>query len=75
MDKSIIIIDEDGEIQDRWTPTSPSNKVFTEDSLQKLIFEEPNILPIEEVDPDYSNLIPLGREVSVGAGSIDLLAS
>ena len=44
-----------------------------EDWLQGLIFENPNILPVQEFDESFSPLISLGREVSTQIGDIDIL--
>jgi len=73
MDKHIAIINENGEMWMKLKPISPRDKSFTEGLLQKLIFNEPTLLPVGEIDSDYSHLIPLGQEVSVRAGSIDVL--
>ena len=73
MDKYIVIINRDGEMQKRVKPVLPRDKLFTEAFLQKLIFNEPRLLPTGEIDSDYSNLIPLGREVPVRSGAIDVL--
>jgi len=73
MNKSVLILNEEGIIQDRPKPISPKKKVFDEDFLQKLIFNEPELLPTEDLDSDYSKLIPLNREVIVSSGSIDVI--
>jgi hypothetical protein len=41
--------------------------------LQKLIYENPYILPVEYFDGMYSPLIPLGREIQTISGNIDNL--
>jgi uncharacterized protein YlzI (FlbEa/FlbD family) len=45
----------------------------TEEWLQDLIFDHPEILPVEEFDEAFSPLIPIGREVGTRSGSIDNL--
>jgi hypothetical protein len=44
------------------------NGSFNEEWLQKLIAENPNILPTAAVSNEYSPLICIGREVPVGRG-------
>ena len=73
MDNKILILNKEGIIEDRLKPISPKKKVFDENFLQNLIFKEPELLPISEIDPSYTKLIPLNREVSVSSGSIDNL--
>ncbi|MCA1918390.1 MAG: hypothetical protein LDL38_03220 [Flavobacterium piscis] len=50
-----------------------TEKLFQEDWLQKLIFENPQILPIDNLEIGFSPLIPLGREISTKVGIIDNL--
>jgi hypothetical protein len=37
-----------------------------------MIFAEPNLLSADEIDPDFSDLIPISREVPVKSGSMTL---
>lgn len=46
---------------------------FDEDGLQSLLEAHPHALPVPADMPKHAPLIPLGREVSSSAGSIDLL--
>ena len=73
MVKRIIIVNDLGEVQKKYLPMPSEARYFSEDLLQKLIFEEPNLVSAEEIDPDFSNLIPISREVPVKSGSIDAL--
>ncbi len=41
--------------------------------LQGLLHEHPGLLAVEEIEPDYAPLIPIGREVSTESGPIDNL--
>lgn len=41
--------------------------------LQNLMFENPGILPINELDPGFGPLIPIGREIGTEVGPIDNL--
>ena len=48
-----------------------NSNTFKESWLQELLFNEPAILPTNEIDSVYSNLIPIGREIPVPSGFID----
>jgi hypothetical protein len=41
--------------------------------LQQLLFEHPELIPFEELDPLFRGSIPLAREVESGSGPIDLV--
>jgi hypothetical protein len=41
--------------------------------LQALIFDHPELLPVAQIEPAFGSLIPAGREVACGTGSIDNL--
>ena len=69
----MIIIDKETNIVERCKPVSIHDKVIKEDVLQKLLFHEPSILPIGEIYPDFSKLIPIMREFPVKSGYIDVL--
>lgn len=46
-------------------------KDYDEKWLQEVIHDNPNILPIDEIDISFSPLISLGKEVSIKSGNID----
>jgi len=46
---------------------------FSEEWLQKLLQESPQLLPVAEVDPIYAPLVCIGREVYTNVGYIDNL--
>jgi len=46
---------------------------FNEDWIQRLIHNQPGILPIGEIEPVFSPPIAIGREISTKAGYIDNL--
>ena len=46
---------------------------FNEDWIQQLIHDQPALLPVDEIDGSFAPLIPIGREVTTGVGSIDNL--
>ncbi|MCX7735701.1 MAG: hypothetical protein N2319_03210 [Candidatus Kapabacteria bacterium] len=48
-------------------------KTFNEDWIQKLINNNPEILPINEIDSAFTPVISIGREISTTAGYIDNL--
>src|SRR5437868_3805532 len=48
-------------------------KAFNEDWIQKLIHNNPDILPISEIDTGFTPAISIGREVSTTVGYIDNL--
>ncbi len=48
-------------------------RTFNEEWIQKLIYNNPSILPVNEIETGFSPLIPIGREVSTNAGYIDNL--
>ena len=69
----ILLADKKGEIAGRLFPLSPKERVFDEAWLQELLILNPSLLPVKELDASLDDLIPIGREVSVTAGSIDNL--
>lgn len=46
---------------------------YNEDWIQKICFENPNLLPLEELEPTFEGMIPICRELSTDSGSIDLI--
>ena len=48
-----------------------NSDTFKESWLQEILYAEPSILPTNEIDSVYSNLIPIGREIPVSSGFID----
>jgi len=69
----MILIDKEGVKKSRLKLVSTKEKRITERLLQKLIFEEPDILPTQEINSNFTRLIPIGREVSLKSGSLDVL--
>lgn len=47
--------------------------IHSESWLQKIIQDHPQILPVDEIDPAFSDLISIGREISTPVGRIDNL--
>lgn len=50
-----------------------NRKAFSENWIQKLINDSPDILPISEIDMGFTPAISIGREVSTKVGYIDNL--
>ena len=48
-----------------------NSNTFKESWLQEILYDEPFILPTNEIDSVYSNLIPIGREIPVPSGFVD----
>jgi len=48
-------------------------KVYSESWLHKLLFGHPSLIPVDEIEPIFEGLIPLGMEVPTDAGPIDLI--
>lgn len=46
---------------------------FDEDWLQAFVFEHPLILPVDEIEPAFTPLLPLCRELRTAAGPLDIL--
>ena len=44
---------------------------LSESELRDLLFQSPSCLPIAEIDPSYSNPIPVCKELSTQAGFVD----
>jgi hypothetical protein len=73
MDSQLPLINKEGKVEGKLYSISKKEKIFTENWLQELLIVNPNFLPIHEINSTLGKLIPLGREVSVTAGSIDNL--
>lgn len=52
--------------------TEPGDAPYDEDWLQQLLWRNPGLLPIGEIDPAFAPAIPLCRELPTDAGPIDL---
>jgi len=68
----ILLNDEKGKAH-RLTPIPFGEPPFQEEQLQKLLADHPEIIPISEIEPAFSPLVFLGREVPTSAGPADLL--
>jgi hypothetical protein len=50
-----------------------NENLFQENWLQKLIYNNPQVLPIDDIESGFAPLIPLGREISTSVGPLDNL--
>src|SRR5205814_3425820 len=50
-----------------------NDRLYDEAWLQETLRKHPDILPTAEIEPVFHPLIPIGREVTAGTGSIDNL--
>jgi hypothetical protein len=57
----------------RLVPADAGERHYDESWLQELIRAHPDILPVAEIEPVFSPLVPIGREVMTDSGPIDNL--
>lgn len=67
-----IVVDKDGTIH-RPTRVPFDERTMQEGWLQDLLERYPELLPIEDIEPAFSSLIPIGREIGTPVGPIDNL--
>lgn len=74
-DASPIVIGPDGVLSrpTRVPFTQNEQKKINEGWIQKLIEDNPDILPVSEIEPAFSPLVTVGCEVSTESGPMDLL--
>lgn len=65
----------DNQKAQRLTQIPYGSPPFREDKLQQLLSENPEIIPINEIEPAFNPLVLLGREIPTSAGYIDILFS
>lgn len=53
--------------------TNGADKQDQERRLQKALYENPESLPVQEIDPHIGPLIPVCREIETGSGPADIL--
>lgn len=46
---------------------------WSEDRLQRFLFEHPEVLPVDRIEAFFGPLVPLAREVGLPSGRLDLL--
>ena len=52
---------------------SLSSKEYDENWIQDVCFRSPNLLPIDEIEPMFSGMIPICRELNLKSGYVDLI--
>jgi len=69
-----ILIGEDGASPLERLPLMGNDEsVYDEDWLQDLLFNHPQMLPVNEIDQSFLNLVPACRELNTRAGPVDVL--
>ena len=72
-DGTPLIIDADGSRIEQLERLELGDRELSEGWLQDKLFRFPQLLPIEDIDPGFGPLIPIGREISTPAGPVDNL--
>ena len=69
------VINADGQVVglERIPLSSGSEGIFTEKHLQSALFQNPQSLPVREIDPHIGTLVPICMEVETGSGPADIL--
>ena len=52
---------------------NPDDPSVAEDQIQRLVFDHPKVLPIQELDESFFPAVAVGREVGTSVGPIDAL--
>ena len=73
MPSHISVFSRSGEHLGDLKPIPMRERAITEDTLQRIIYSQPELISSPEIDADYGKLIPLAREVPIQSGSIDIL--
>ena len=71
-DGTPVLVDPEGRTE-RLKRIPLREKDIDEGWLQKRLHESPEILPINEIDPGFGPLVPIGREIHTPAGPMDNL--
>jgi len=58
---------------ERLSPVDPSQKEFDEKWLQDFLINHPDLLPTADIEHIFHPIVPIGKEVPVAGGRIDLL--
>lgn len=59
--------------QGRTRKLESARGVWSEGQLQEFLYEHPDVLPVERIEPFFAPLVPLAREVRLESGRLDLL--
>lgn len=66
----ILIINNEASILEK---VSLKSNFYDENWIQELCFQNPHLLPVEELEPTFGGIIPICRELTIDSGSIDLV--
>jgi hypothetical protein len=56
----------------RLEQASPDDFGKSEKWMQELLFKHPGLIPVDEIEPAFQNLIPIARELRTSRGPLDL---
>lgn len=59
--------------QGRTRKLESARGAWSEGQLQEFLYEHPDVLPVERIEPFFAPLVPLAREVRLESGRLDLL--
>lgn len=69
---TLVLLNDDGEPQ--LVTRVPQGDARREQRLRDLIYDNPTIMPVQELDPDYGRLFTVARELNIpGVGFVDVL--
>ncbi len=51
----------------------PQEKTYNESWIQSICYENPNLLPIDEIEPSFGGIVSVCRELSTESGLCDLI--
>ena len=57
--------------QGRARRLEPALGAWSEDQLQEFLYEHPDVLPVEHIEPFFAPLVPLAREVRLESGRLE----
>jgi hypothetical protein len=66
-----LIITQKGAV--RLERVSLGEKSYDENWIQQVCFENPNILPVEEIEPSFGGMVAVCRELNTPSGPCDIL--
>ena len=60
-------------VAERLQPIPLKSNEYDEGWIQKLCYENPELVPTEEIEPSFGPLVPVCMELVTGSGSVDLV--
>ncbi len=67
-----VIIDNDGKLS-TLEKVSLNSKKYNEEWIQEICFQSPGLLPLAEIEPTFTGMIPVCRELNTESGAVDLV--